>query len=263
MRALRWSTLAIVAVLAASPAAAQTDHLKCYKIKDPNKLSGLVDLAGPQFGLEAGCKIGKAAHFCVPVTKSVTSLEINKVPTLPLPVYGPPTSEDRICYKVKCPKPLVALPDQVVTDQFHTRTFSKFNAAMLCTPAVKGASFCGDGVIDPGEACDGLALGACTVGCQADCTCTCETACCYVENLAAAPDTECFEYTGTPAQVAAFGANCSGGVIGVPGSLPVGSMVNSTLPGPCLAGPLFGMGCIAGPPGFGNLHVMPPDSSCP
>ena len=59
---------------------------------------------------------------------------------------------DRICYDVKCPK--VIIDDQEVTDQFGTRTLTKFKAKMVCTPAVKGASFCGDNVLDPGEQCD-------------------------------------------------------------------------------------------------------------
>ena len=262
---LRFATLVAVAVLCVPGGRASAqDHEKCYKIKDPAKIKGTVDLTTLQFGLESGCLIGPAKYFCAPASKSNVSVTSNKLPIVPLPVYAPPAQVDRICYKAKCLVPPPPFPvDQNATDQFGNRTLTNFKAAFMCTPAVKGAGFCGDGVIDPGEDCDGAALGACTVGCQPDCTCTCETACCYVENLAVVPDTECFEYEGTPAQVAAFMANCSFGGIGVPGSLPAGAMANSGLPGKCVAGPLFGFGCIAGPPLVGNLHVTPADSTCP
>jgi hypothetical protein len=200
----------------------------------------------------------------------------NGVPIVPLPVYAPPAPVDRICYKVKCPIPPPPFPpDQNVTDQFGNRTLMKFKAAFMCTPAVKGPSFCGDGIIDPGEACDFPALGACPGTCEADCTCTCPTACCYVENLIAPPETQCFEYTGTPAQVLAFQTSCTNGIfppaIGVPGAFPPFAMANSnvTFPtffaAPCAGSlsPIFATPCVIGPPGAGNLHFVPADSSCP
>ena len=92
----------------------------------------------------------------------------------------------------------------------------------------------------------------------------CTPSCCYVVNLAEPPDTECFQYTGPAAQAAAFKANCDSGMPGAPGSLPVGSMVNFGLGGPCVAAPApFLTPCVPGPPGFGNLHIIPQDSSCP
>lgn len=265
MRAISWALLAIVSFASAATAAAATaDHLECYKIKDASRIAGKVDLTSAQFGFQDGCKVVKGMQFCVPVTKNVTGLSINGVTAAPLPIYGPPVADDRICYKVVCPKLLVPIADQMVTDQFSSRTISRFKASMLCTPAVKGAGFCGDGVIDPGEDCDGAVLGTCTVGCQSDCTCTCETACCYIENAAAPPDTECFEYQGTPSQVTWFINSCNpGGTPPAPGSVPVATMINSAVLGPCQAGPVFGFNCIAGGPGVGNLHVMPAESTCP
>ena len=113
------------------------DHLKCYHVKDSLKLAGTVDLDTPQFGADAGCKISKATLFCVPATKTnvVVVDKATKQPITPLPVTGPDPG-DRICYKVKCP---AAVADQEATDQFGTRTLSKFKVALVCMPAVKGA----------------------------------------------------------------------------------------------------------------------------
>jgi hypothetical protein len=255
----------------ATTASAQ-DHEKCYKIKDPAKIKGLVDVTTPQFGLEPGCKLGAAKFFCAPASKTVISVTSGGTPIVPLPVYAAPAPGDRICYKVKCPVPPPPFPpDQNVTDQFGNRTLQKFKASYLCTPAVKGPGFCGDGVIDPGEDCDGLALGACTVGCRANCTCACETACCYVEQpplppAKPAPDAECFQYSGNPAQVAAFATSCTliGPAVGVPSSLAPPFLLNSFVPGMCSApSPAFGVPCVPGPPTAGNLHILPSDSTCP
>lgn len=114
------------------------DHLKCYKIKDPVKLKGIVDLTSEQFGLEEGCKISKAKMFCVPTAKTVVEAEDKATggPIDLLPISGPDPG-DRVCYKIKCPDPQP--PDTEVSDQFGNRTLTKFKAFMLCTPAVKGA----------------------------------------------------------------------------------------------------------------------------
>ena len=261
--------LAALAVLDGSSTAAAQDHEKCYLIRDPARIRGFVDLTTPQFGLEPGCRVSGAKYFCAPAFKSNEIVSSGGVPIVPLPLYAPPATVDRICYKIRCPIPPPPFPpDQNVTDQFGNRTLTRFKAAFVCTPAVKGPGFCGDGIIDPGEDCDGAATGACPGTCEADCTCTCATTCCYVENIAAPPDTECFEYSGTPAQVLAFETQCLNGLappaVGVPGSAPVVAMLNSSVGlGPCVAGPIFGAPCIPGLPGVGNLHRIPPDSSCP
>jgi hypothetical protein len=212
--------------------------------------------------------VGPAKYFCTPASKSNVTITSNGVPVVPLPLYAPPEPSDRICYKIKCPVPPPPFPpDQNVTDQFGNRTLVKFKAAYMCTPAVLGAGFCGNGVIDPGEDCDGAALGSCTVGCRANCTCQCETSCCYVENVASPPDTECVQYSGNPAQVTAFTNACtlgSGPGVGAPASQPGLSLRNSSFAlGPCVAGPIFGVPCVPGPPGAGNLVTIPSDSTCP
>jgi hypothetical protein len=113
------------------------DHLKCYKVKDPTKLRGKVDLDSPQFGLEAGCTIKKAKKFCVPVKKTVnlSATTVNGQPVTLMPVPGQNLVDDYICYIIKCPS--TPPPPTNVKDQFATRTLQKFRAFELCVPAQK------------------------------------------------------------------------------------------------------------------------------
>ena len=113
------------------------DHLKCYKIKDPNKLKGVVDLTSPQFGVEPGCRILKTRKFCVPVTKAVNlaATTLNGLPVTLAPVAGQNLIDDYVCYTIKCDTPPPA--SAKVQDQFSTRTFTKFKAAEVCVPALK------------------------------------------------------------------------------------------------------------------------------
>jgi len=191
--AFRWAVPIVpIAVLSAlaGPAAAQ-DHEKCYKIKDPVKLSGTLDLTTPQFGLEPGCVVGPAKYFCAPASKSNVAVtdKATKLPIEPLLFNAPPATVDRICYKIKCPVPPPPFPpDQNVTDQFGNRTLTKFKAAFMCTPAGKGAAYCGNSVIDPGEECDdGNSID--TDMCRNDCTSACERFCCRSFDMPAS----CFE----------------------------------------------------------------------
>jgi hypothetical protein len=171
--------LVCATVSVAPPVRAQVpDHLKCYKIKDPLKLAGSVDIETPQFGEDRpganDCQVSKAKLFCVPATKT----NVSGVVTLPF--SGAPRPGDQICYKVKCRTPLSPIADQQVTDQFGTRTLAKFKASLLCVPAVKGTAYCGDGTIDASEECELTDLGGAsctslgfapgTLACAAGCT---------------------------------------------------------------------------------------------
>jgi hypothetical protein len=132
----RWLPALALLLLGAASALAQpftplADHLKCYKVKDPLKLVGVVDLDSPQLGLEQGCKIGKAKLFCVPVRKRVVQV----TPSTPMPILGDQQVDDRICYKIKCPTTVI--PPKDVVDQFGMRVLTKFRASLLCTPARK------------------------------------------------------------------------------------------------------------------------------
>ena len=137
--AARYLVALALSMTPATRAAAQVpDHLECYKIRDPLKLAGIVDLNSPQFGRETGCKVSAAKLFCVPASKVVVSA-VNKAtgtPITPLSFWAPPAPADRICYKMKCPRPTP--PDQQVTDQFGTRVLSNLRPSLLCTPAVPG-----------------------------------------------------------------------------------------------------------------------------
>ena len=111
------------------------DHLKCYKIKDPNKLKGIVDLTSPQFGVEPACKISKTVTFCVPVKKAVTSASVNGTAITPSPIAGQNLVDDYVCYHIVCQTPPPA--SAKVQDQFSTRTFTKFKPFEVCVPAHK------------------------------------------------------------------------------------------------------------------------------
>jgi len=151
-------------MLGAGTGRAATDHLECYKIKDPLALAAVVDLDSPLLGLAPGCKVSKAKMLCVAAAKTVVSA-VNKqtgAAIVPVPLAAVPSSNDRICYKVKCPVPVAPIPDQDVTDQFGGRVVGKLKATMLCTPATAGGGFCGDGIIEAGEACEPTDLGGAT-----------------------------------------------------------------------------------------------------
>ncbi|HJQ83672.1 MAG TPA: hypothetical protein VKA21_06335 [Candidatus Binatia bacterium] len=111
------------------------DHLKCHKVKDPTKLPGTTaDLNAalqPEFS-SPDCRILKAKYFCVPAAKE------NVQPAPPRPdITGQGLLTDYVCYTVKCP---LQPGDRVVTDQFGTRTQTKYKTSLLCVPAVKGTA---------------------------------------------------------------------------------------------------------------------------
>jgi Putative metal-binding motif len=133
------SAIALALALCSTGAVAQpvSDHLRCWKVKDPVKLKGVVDLDSAAHGLDAGCKISKTVLYCTPATKTVVEAtnQATKTPIDPLPVTGSDPGA-RVCYKVVCPKREV--PSEIVTDQFGNRTLVPGRTSMLCTPAVTG-----------------------------------------------------------------------------------------------------------------------------
>mgnify|MGYP000328604754 CR=1 FL=1 len=139
MHAYRLLAIVALATFTAGSAHAQFDHLTCYKAKDSQKIDAQVtlDAIQNQFDPPGGCRvIGKAKLFCVPTDKTVQQLLVNKQPATPQTVTGP-SAGDVVCYKVKCPA--TAIGDELVSDQFGTRTLSGFKVSLLCAPAVKGS----------------------------------------------------------------------------------------------------------------------------
>lgn len=137
------------------------DHLECFKLKDSVRLKGIVDLES-DLGVDEGCQIKRARYYCTPASKTVVEASDGRDPLTPLPFSTKPASGDRICYSVKCPKE--NLPDRFVTDQFGQRTIAKLRAKLVCTPAVAGTEYCGDGVINGTEDCEPDDVGGVTCG---------------------------------------------------------------------------------------------------
>lgn len=151
--------VAAVALLVATPAAAVEDHLHCFQIKDSLQLRGMVDLESLEAGLDPDCRIGKPKYFCTPTGATPGAIEatIGGAPVAALPFVGEAAEGDRVCYATRCRKRKIAAP--VVTDPFGSRTVKLVRTGLLCTPAVRGTLYCGDGLLGPGEICDGASLG--------------------------------------------------------------------------------------------------------
>lgn len=118
-----WAVLAVAVSAAAQPVA---DHLKCYKVKDPQaKAKYTVDLGG--LVTDTGCTIKVPATIaCVPSTKTITG------PTMPPGGGGTGMPNAFFCYKLKCPK--ATLPTFAGADQFGSRSVTLSVAKLLCAP---------------------------------------------------------------------------------------------------------------------------------
>ena len=129
---------AAVLLLAAGEAAAQFDHLTCYKIKDPHNFSAGVNTQPfqvPPFAAANGCKLlVRGQEFCIPTDK--TRLPGSTAPSAP--IVGQNLQNDFLCYKMRCPVPMAPVSGLLVSDQFGSRPIAAYKIARLCTPAVKG-----------------------------------------------------------------------------------------------------------------------------
>src|SRR5881628_1615994 len=119
--------VALVVLKLALPAGAQPvgDHLKCYKVRDPQvKAAYSADLGG--LVAEPGCTINVPAIMaCVPSSKTNVTPE-------PPGTGGSGTPNAFGCYKIKCPK--VTLPAIPLNDQFGTRDVTPSKPRLLCAP---------------------------------------------------------------------------------------------------------------------------------
>jgi len=184
------------------------DHLKCVKVRDPQARARYTARLGG-LGVEEGCVVS--------VPAKVVCVEGTKTNVVPAPPGGGPTARAGafVCYKAKCPRR--SAPTLRVRDQFGERTVTPSKTTMLCAPAERVPS-CGNGVIEPGEQCDGQSF--CTASCTIDIY-----ACCALST----PDPECFDYSGVGQACAAaggqatLGQHCvaSPGPCGVPPGVPI------------------------------------------
>jgi hypothetical protein len=108
------------------------DHLECFKVKDPIKLKGLLNVTSDAFGFDPECKVGKAKLYCTSASKEVLEAFNKKDPIEVLEITGPQEG-DLICYKLKCAKR--PRPDVSVADQFGGHRLSKLKPTMVCNPA--------------------------------------------------------------------------------------------------------------------------------
>jgi hypothetical protein len=141
MRTLCAVGLAALCLTWAAPLSAQVpDHLKCYKVKDPQaKTTYTADLGG--LVAEPSCTIKVPATMaCVPATKT------NVTPPPP-GGGGTGTPNTFFCYKVKCPK--ATLPTLTGADQFGNRTVTPSAAKLVCAPVATSPRFVdnGDGTV--------------------------------------------------------------------------------------------------------------------
>ena len=126
MRRTVWSAGFAAVVLAwAVPIGAQvSDHLKCYKVKDPAaKATYTADLTG--LTVDNGCLVKVPAKLlCVETTKTIVGSQ---------PPGSPPGNPAGrvLCYKVKCPKTALTIP---WTDQFGARALELGSVKLLCAP---------------------------------------------------------------------------------------------------------------------------------
>ena len=122
-------TMALATAASAQPA---SDHLACYRVKDPVR-RGRSTLTLTNAGVTQSCAIGSRAQLgCLQTQTS------DVVPTPPGGGPAPGDAGDFLCYRLFCPKPFP--PGAEMTDQFSgTRVVSFKAAQFLCAPATRGA----------------------------------------------------------------------------------------------------------------------------
>jgi hypothetical protein len=139
--------IAVLAVLlSVAGVRAQSDHLECFKVKDPQAkaeytaiIDGLV--------LAPGCRVKvPAATACVPATKTIIG------PPYPPGGGGTGVPNAFLCYKAKCPK--TTLPTFVATDQFGSRSVTPSARKLVCAP-LTGFNTTIPNVLCPSDNCHG------------------------------------------------------------------------------------------------------------
>jgi hypothetical protein len=202
------ATAVVLALGSIATAQPLHDHLQCYKIKDTSiVLKGTVTLDDDLSGTLAPCKISSAKMFCTGGAKS--NANVFNI-TNPITVNGHtgiavPDDQNRLCYKVSCPKLDPPEANQTVTDQFGQHALTKLKTGWVCTPTNIGTSYCGDGTVDANEQCDGTNLngGSCVTAGFGSGTLACGPGCrydtsgCTEGKFPASGQTTCYNATGS------------------------------------------------------------------
>jgi hypothetical protein len=129
------AVLAVSLILATAPAATGADdHYKCWKVKDSSRFTATMELAvlHPDLDLDPACKVvGRARIYCAPAEATVTD---SSDPGAVLDLPGQGLTDDRLCYKLKCPRG--ARPGDVdVLDPFGDHRLRGLRPVMVCTNA--------------------------------------------------------------------------------------------------------------------------------
>lgn len=148
-----------VLVLTAVVARGEQDHLEGFQAKDAAKFQPAgTHTVTTMFG-GASCTLKKAKFLLTQGEKDGGDDS-----------RGGPAGHF-VCYAAKCSGGVATAPTEL-DDQFGTHTLQASKTKIVCLPANTHA--CGDGDVDPGEACDPTASsGTCPgiAACNPDCTC--------------------------------------------------------------------------------------------
>lgn len=119
--------LACLAVLVTPHAPAAAD-LHCERVEDPVAAEATLDLATVPFGLDRGCTVeGAAREVCSPaIADSVDAGGRDAAEA---------GTQERICYRVRCPER--TLPSPTVKDRFGARTVTVKGPATVCLPVAR------------------------------------------------------------------------------------------------------------------------------
>ncbi len=110
------------------------DHMQCFRVRDgiSGSFSAELSAAGATLPNTDGCRVKlKAKQICRPVSMSIDESE------LPFGTLdGDPDAFYKICYRAKCPS--VGIVEEIFSDGFATRSFTKWKTSLICTPALRG-----------------------------------------------------------------------------------------------------------------------------
>lgn len=149
---------ALVVALGAAMAVAEEDLLVGVKVKDgtppPNSTHAYTSSTAP--GWAGNCTLKKPQFY---LTRGEGDGGDNP--------FGGPAGE-YVCYKATCDE---SPPDTypAVEDARGSHTLEGKKVKLICLPAQQPV--CGNDLIEVGEDCDGIDLGACMAGCAPDCSC--------------------------------------------------------------------------------------------